>query len=106
MKLSKDKNGVNVDQSLYRSMIELYRSMIGNLIYLTTSRPNITFVIGVCPRYQAIPKASYLNQVKRIMKYINEARDYGIFYSHDTNSILVGYWDADWVRSVDDRKSA
>lgn len=64
VKLSKYENGVDVDQSLYRSMI-------GSMLYLTTSRPDITFVIGVCARYQAKPKVSYLNQVKRIMKYIN-----------------------------------
>jgi len=88
LKLSKDENGVGVDQSLYRSMI-------GSLLYLTASRPDITFAIGVCGRYQAEPKMSHLVQVKRILKYINGTTDYGILYSHNDSSRLIGYCDAD-----------
>jgi len=98
LKLSKDENGVAVDQSLYKSMI-------GSLLYLTTSRPDITFVVGVCARYHAEPKMSHLVQVKRILKYINGTTDYGILYSHSYNSRLIGYCDADWAGSADDRKS-
>jgi len=79
--------------------------MIGSLLYLTTSRPNITFVVGVCARYQAEPKMSHLVQVKRIMRYINGTTDYEILYSHSDNSRLIGYCDADWEGSADDRKS-
>jgi hypothetical protein len=71
LKLTMDENGVVVDQSLYRSMI-------GSLLYLTASRPDITFVVGVCARYQAEPKISHLTQVKKILKYINSTSDYGI----------------------------
>ena len=98
LKLSKDEKRVSVDQSLYRSMI-------GSLLYLTTSRPYITFAIGVCTRYQEKPKVSHINQVKRILKYVNGTCDYGMLYSHDTNSLLVGFCEADWVGSADDRKS-
>jgi hypothetical protein len=98
LKLSKDENGVAVDQSLYRSMIR-------SLLYLTASRPDITFVVGVCARYQAEPKMSHLVQVKRILKYINGTTDYGILYSHSDNSRMIGYCDADWAGSADDRKS-
>ena len=98
MKLSKDENGVKVEQSLYRSMI-------GSLLYLTASRPDITFAVGVCARYQAEPKVSHINQVKRILKYVSGTCDYGLLYSHDSSSILVGYCDADWAGSADDRKS-
>ncbi|XP_050920470.1 uncharacterized mitochondrial protein AtMg00810-like [Lathyrus oleraceus] len=98
LKLSRDENGDDVDQSLYKSMI-------GNLLYLTTSMFDITFVVGVCARYQVNLKASHLTQVKRILKYINGTYDYGLLYSHDINLILVGYCDADWARSAYDRKS-
>lgn len=64
VKLSRDDNGVDVDQSLYRSMID-------SLLYLITSRPDITFVVSVCAIYQDKPKDYHLTQVKRIMKYIN-----------------------------------
>jgi len=98
LKLSKDENGAAVDKSLYRSMI-------GSLLYLTASRPDITFVVGVCARYQAEPKMSHLVQLKRILKYINGTTDYEILYSDSDNSRLIGYCDADWAGSADDRKS-
>jgi len=97
LKLSKDENSVVVDQSLYRSMI-------GSLLYLTASRPDITFVVGLCVRCQAEPKMSHLVQVKRILKDINGTIEYGILYSHSDNSRLIGYCDADWAGSVDDKK--
>ena len=79
--------------------------MIGSLLYLTASRPDITYAVGVCARYQANPKISHLNQVKRILKYVNGTSDYGIMYCHCSDSMLVGYCDADWAGSADDRKS-
>jgi len=97
LKLSKDGNGVFVDQSMYMSMI-------GSLLYLIASRPGITFTVEVCARYHAEPKMSHLTQVKRSLKYINSTSDYGILYSHNTSSRLVGYCDADWAGSADDRK--
>ena len=98
LKLSKDEKGVDVDQSLYRSMI-------GSLLYLTASRPDIAFAVGVCARYQADPKVSHLNQVKRIIKYVHGTCDYGMLYTHGSNPVLTGYCDADWAGSADDRKS-
>ncbi|KAK2410100.1 putative mitochondrial protein [Trifolium repens] len=98
LKLTKDEKGISVDQSLYKSMI-------GSLLYLTASRPDITYAVGVCARYQADPKVSHLTQVKRILKYVNGTSDYGIMYSHCENSTLYGYCDADWAGSADDRKS-
>ncbi|KAL2984809.1 hypothetical protein AAZX31_12G111100 [Glycine max] len=79
--------------------------MIGSLLYLTASRPDITYAVGVCARYQANPKISHLTQVKRILKYVNGTSDYGIMYCHCSNPMLVGYCDADWAGSADDRKS-
>jgi hypothetical protein len=64
LKITKDEKGVDVDQSMYMSII-------GSLLYLTASRPDITFAGGVCARYQVEPKMSHLTQVKRIMKYVN-----------------------------------
>jgi hypothetical protein len=98
LKLTKDEKGVDVDQSLYRSMIE-------SLLYLTASMSDITFDVGVCVRYQAEPKVSHLTQVKRILKYVNGTCDYGLMYSHGESCEPVGYCDADWAGSVDDRKS-
>ncbi|XP_050916807.1 uncharacterized mitochondrial protein AtMg00810-like [Lathyrus oleraceus] len=88
LKLTKDEKGVNLDQ-------RLYRSMIGSLLYLTANRLDMTFVVGVCVRYQSEPKMSHIIQVKRILKYINGTSDYGILYSHNANFLLIGYYDAD-----------
>ena len=97
-KLNCDAAGVEVDPTLYRSMI-------GSLLYLTASRPDIAFSVGVCARFQAAPKESHLTAVKRIIRYINGTSDYGIWYSRDSNECLAGYSDADWAGCIDDRKS-
>jgi hypothetical protein len=57
--------------------------MIGSLLYLTASRPDISFAVGMYARYQAEPKLSQLNQDKRILKYVSGTSDCGILYSHD-----------------------
>ena len=69
----------------------LYRSIIGSLLYLTASRSDIAFSIGVCARYQAAPKESRLTAMKQIIRYINGTLDYGLWYSKDSNACLVGY---------------
>ena len=97
-KLNCDAAGVEVDPTLYRSMI-------GSLLYLTASRPDIAFSVGVCARFQAAPKESHLTAVKRIIRYINGTSDYGIWYSRDSNECLAGYSDANWAGCIDDRKS-
>ncbi|KAK0570386.1 hypothetical protein LWI29_000343 [Acer saccharum] len=98
LKLSKDASGKSVDQTLYRGMI-------GSLLYLTPSRPDISFSVGVCARYQSDPKESHLSSVKRVIRFVNGTSNYGIWYSFDTNPSLVGYSDADWAGNCDDRKS-
>jgi hypothetical protein len=84
---------------------DLAGSMIGSLLYLTASRPDITFSVGVCARFQANPKESHLTAVKRIIRYVNHTLVYGIWYSRETNLVVAGYSDADWARNTDDRKS-
>ena len=98
VKLTVDLLGKSVDSSLYRSMI-------GNRLYLTASRPDISYSVGVYARYQANPKESHMIALKRIIKYVKTTADFGVWYSKDTNDILTRYSDADWVRNADDRKS-
>ena len=83
----------------------LYRSMIGSLLYLTASRLDIAFRVGVCARFQAAPKVSHLTVVKRIIHYVNGTSNYGIWYSRDSNDCFARYSDANWAKCVDDRKS-
>ncbi|KAA0065544.1 putative mitochondrial protein [Cucumis melo var. makuwa] len=79
--------------------------MIGSLLYLTASIYDTAYAFGICARFQSDPRASHLAAVKRIIKYVHGTSDFRILYSYDTNSILVGYCDADWVGCSDDRKS-
>ena len=85
-KLTVDLLGKSVDSSLYRSMI-------GSLLYLTASRLDISYSVGVCARYQANPKESHMIALKRIIKYVKTTADFGVWYSKDTNDVLVGYFD-------------
>ncbi|KAM5586525.1 hypothetical protein ABKV19_005444, partial [Rosa sericea] len=97
-KLSEDHEGKSVDPTLYRSMI-------GSLLYLTASRPDISYSVGVCARFQANPKESHLDAVKRIIRYVAGTVNCGIFYTFDTNVEIAGYSDADWGGNLKDRKS-
>ncbi|XP_065622786.1 secreted RxLR effector protein 161-like [Quercus suber] len=97
-KLSRDAASIEVDSTLYRSMI-------GSLLYLTASRPDIAFSVGICARFQAASKESHLTAIKRIIRYINGTFEYGIWYSRDLNECLAKYSDADWAGCIDDRKS-
>lgn len=97
-KLCKDEAGESVDENIYRRII-------GSLLYLTTSRPDICLSVGVCDWYQAHPKVSHLNAVKCILKYVKGILNHGLYYSKETNQNLVSYYDANWAGSIDDRCS-
>ena len=97
-KLTNDSSSETVD-------VTLYRIMIGCLLYLTASRPDIAFSVGVCFRFQSNPKVSHLNVVKRIIKYVDGTCDYGLFYSKESNLSLASFFHSDWAGNADDRKS-
>jgi hypothetical protein len=97
-KLSKDDDSPDVDQSSYRSMI-------GSLLYITTSRPDIMHVVGMVGRYQSAPKQSHLIAVKRIFKYLKGTMNYGLWYPRNHNFQLSVYSDVDWANCMDERKS-
>ena len=82
-----------------------YRSMIGSLLYLTGTRLDIMHAMGIVGRFQANPKESHLQVVKRIFKYLQETHSFGLWYPRDTDLTLHAYTDADWAGSVDDRKN-
>jgi len=98
IKLTVDLLGKSVDSSLYRSMI-------GSLLYLTASRPDISYSVGVCARYQTNSKESHMTALKRITKYVKTTAKFSVWYSKDTNDVLAGYSNVDWAGNVDDRKS-
>ena len=71
--------------------------MIGSLLYLITSRLDISYSVGLCARYQVNPKESHMTILKRIIKYVKITADFGVWYRKDTNDVLVGYSNADWA---------
>ena len=94
IKLDIELLGKSVDSSLYRSMI-------GSLLYLIASRPDIIYSVGVWARYQANPKESHMIALKRIIKYVKTTADFGVWYSKDTNDVLLGYSNADWAGNAE-----
>ncbi|GJV87840.1 retrovirus-related pol polyprotein from transposon TNT 1-94 [Tanacetum coccineum] len=85
--------------------VHLYRSMIGSLMYLTASRPDIMFVVCACARFQVTPKTSHLLAVKRIFRYLKGKPTLGLWYSRDSPFELVAYTDSDYAGATLDRKS-
>nr|GFB56961.1 uncharacterized mitochondrial protein AtMg00810-like [Tanacetum cinerariifolium] len=96
--LLKDPNGEDAD-------VHIYRSMIGSLMYLTSSRPDIMFAVCACSRFQVTPKASNLHAVKRIFRYLKGKPHLGLWYPKDLPFNLVAYLDSDYAGSSLDRKS-
>jgi hypothetical protein len=90
--------GTSVDQ-------KVYRSMIGSLLYLCASRPNIMISVCLCARFQAAPKDCYLRVVMRIMRYIVLAPNLDLWYPKGSCFELIGYSDVDYARCKIDRKS-
>ena len=97
-KLDKDDQGKCVD-------IKLYRSMIGSLLYLTASRPDIMFSVCLCARFQSCPKESHLIAVKRIIRYIKGTIGMGLWYPKIREFSMTNFSDADYAGCRVDRKS-
>ncbi|GJV48668.1 ribonuclease H-like domain-containing protein [Tanacetum coccineum] len=96
--LTKDEEAFDVD-------VHLYRSMIGSLMYLTASRPDIMYAVCVCSRFQVTPKTSHLNVVKRIFKYLKGKPKLGLWYPRESPFDLEAFFDSDYGGSNLDRKS-
>jgi hypothetical protein len=79
--------------------------MIGSLLYLTATRPDIQFLICSCARFQACPRNSHRQAVKRIFKYLRHTPDFGLWYSASSSLVLHGFSDADFAGCRLDRKS-
>ncbi|GJR24718.1 uncharacterized mitochondrial protein-like protein [Tanacetum coccineum] len=96
--LVKDEEAEDVD-------VHLYRSMIGSLMYLTASRPDIMFAVCACARFQVTPKTSHFNVVKRIFRYLKGQPKLGLWYPRDSPFDLEAFSDSDYAGASLDRKS-
>ena len=84
----------------------LYMKIIGLLMYLTNTRPNICFAVNTMSQYMVEPRQVHLIVAKHVLRYLKGMIDYGLRYVVDCKFGLVGYTDLDWVSVVIDRKSA
>ncbi|GJS13511.1 putative ribonuclease H-like domain-containing protein [Tanacetum coccineum] len=96
--LMKDENAKDVN-------VHLYRLMIGSLMYLTSSRLDIMFVVCACARFQVTPKVSHLHDVKRIFRYLKGQPKLGLWYPKDSPFDLEAYTDSDYAGASLDSKS-
>nr|GEY40936.1 copia protein [Tanacetum cinerariifolium] len=97
-KLVEDKEGNVVDPSHYRGMI-------GTLLYLTASRPDLQFAICMCAQYQARPTEKHLHAVKRIFRYLRGTVNWGLWYPKNSLITLTAFADADHACCQDTRRS-
>ncbi|GJV38184.1 hypothetical protein Tco_1410661 [Tanacetum coccineum] len=97
-KLTKDVEGESVDNTKYRGMI-------GSLLYLTASRPDIMFSVCLCARFQEDPKTSHLEAVKRIFRYVKGTMHLGLWYPKGSGIETIVYADSDHARDYVDQKS-
>nr|GEZ97431.1 uncharacterized mitochondrial protein AtMg00810-like [Tanacetum cinerariifolium] len=97
-KLDEDKDGKAIDPSHYRGMI-------GILLYLTASRPDLQFAICMCARYQARPTEKHVHAVKKIFRYLHGIVHRGLWYPKDSSVALTAFADADHAGCQDTRRS-
>ncbi|KAK2989938.1 hypothetical protein RJ640_013862 [Escallonia rubra] len=98
VKLSKKDVGEKVDPTFFKSLV-------GSLRYLTCTRPDILFGVGLISHYMEAPTVTHMKAAKRILHYFKGTIEFGLFYSPSNNFKLSAYCDSDWAGDLDDRKS-
>nr|GFB44879.1 hypothetical protein [Tanacetum cinerariifolium] len=98
LKLDEDLSGIPVDQTCFHSMV-------GSIMYLIASRPDLVFVVCMCARYQAKPTKKHLEALKRVFRYLKGTINWGFWYPKDTTMALTAYADADYAGCQDTRRS-
>ena len=98
LKLSKEGEGKLVNSTIFRSLV-------GKLMYLTSTRPDIVYAVSLVSRFMEKPYSNHWEVAKRILRYVRGTIDYGIFYKANTLVDLIGYTDSDLAGSIDDSRS-
>ena len=88
--LDSDASGNMVDQ-------KMYRSMIGSLLYVTISRPDVMFSVCMCAKFQTSPRESHLKATKIILRYLKHTQNVGLLYPEGAIFELIGYLDFDYA---------
>lgn len=97
-KFMKDDGAAKIDCSIYRSLI-------GSLLYLYATRPDIVFCVSLLSRFMQSPSEIHLRGAKRILRYIGGTSDYGVKFARVTAVKLLGFSDSDWAGSSEDSRS-
>ena len=101
------KYGVNLTTTYTSPEVDatLYHQLVGSLLYLTHTHPDISFVVGLVSWYIQTPHESHSKATKRILRYVCGTVQFGIHYISGGTPLLVGFIDSDWDDDPDDRKS-
>jgi hypothetical protein len=94
-----------VDTSLELIDALLYRQIIGSLMYLTNTRPDICFDVNTLSQFLVEPKCVHLVAAKHVMRYLKGTLEFGLSYNKDHDFRLSGYTNSNWAGSISDRKS-
>ena len=89
----------NLDSDASVNMVDqkLYRSMIGSLLYVAASRPDVMFSVCMCARFQASPRESHWKATKKILRYLKHTQNVGLWYPKGAKFELVGYFNSDYA---------
>jgi hypothetical protein len=98
VKLSADEGDLVED-------ITMYRRIVGSLIYMTITRPNLNYAVGVVSQFMQTPRKPHLDAMRGILRYIKHTLHCGIFYEAKSQLQVHGYTNADWAGNVSDRRS-
>lgn len=97
-KLVKDEMGIRVNATVFKQIV-------GSLRYLTVTRPDLMFVVGLISRFMENPTELHLQAAKRVLRYVRGTVDLGVLYKRGGDVTLLGYSDSDYAGDLDDRKS-
>ena len=98
VKLEKD-NGEKVEN------VQLYRSLIGSLLYATITRPDISHLVGVLAQFMQLPTCVHLNAGRKVLRYLKGTINHGLFYDKVNDLTISALSDVDWAGSINDRRS-
>jgi hypothetical protein len=96
---------LSVDEGDLVEDTTMYRRIVGSLIYMTITRLDLNYAVGVVNQFMQIPRKPHLDAVRRILKYIKHTLQCGIFYEAESQLQVHGYTNVDWVGNVSDRRS-
>ena len=82
-----------------------YCKLVGKLIFLTTTRPDLSYAVSTVSRYMSAPQKAHLDAAKHILQYLRKTYDYGLLYQHQAKHPIQGYTDADWVAYPETKRS-